>query len=927
MNSQIGLGIFGTFGEPYGFQQVFYYGAHFKGTLDLNDTAIEFYPGSELFSVRREIVDGVHSICICIYSYARELNTERFGTFIGSCMVLQDGFTEAEYIYKVLHSLHEDLITNEENIENGVIKVAQGADVIIREPAEFVAAQANLIPLNKTPFFSSFVDEDKKYLVIPSPHSFGNKETEVMEFLDEALKHYSDTGTLYFSFDRNVYEFVRNAGIIATLEWEDFKGRKTQMQRSTAVRTKKGIQKAMTIALPTEPYEAGNNAVQEVRNNEVAAAYGSDEKAVDEDTDSYTANDNYNNYSNTADDTEDEADSDPDRPFDLWEDPNTAWTDTEVRYRVKEYNRLFVYTHKLLDHINEPEQGKGRGRRRALAAALLLLLLAGGGAAVYFLGLIPGTEQPVRTAAVESPRSIRQGIPASGDSMATGVATDTDGSVANVSPEERYTMPRGGVSDEEIARALADAPATPPSVITGANAVNNAPAQQRVAGAVTDNAPATSALAGAPAAQQGNKPVIAAQGTPADAKSIAANTTNSTAARPGAPATPAMGGDAGDDPSRSMPQISMPSMPRSNIPAAASYVSRIGKEPLPGANTNTGVAAGTDASGRSTPSNISRPATAETIRPGAANAGTPPAGAGITTKAGITTQMPAAVAASPASKTVAGVAVQPNNAIVPGNNSTNILTPGKVVPATTAPAPVTGLAKAQIGATAPATASPFPVGRMNQPTGPATAAVPVAARAVSTVAPTPAALTNGARTGSMTPTQPAPLAASSSPTGARSVGMPTVAAAGPAGGQRSATSTSTLAISGSVPSGVSSGEINRANAVVMPSLGMGGQDPMKMKTLYPRPNGQLTQRDIPILKQNGIKNKTLTELTRIIMESAPEDVGQYYKGQELQYAAALLNSNRQAFQRSGNDYICTADYLILHIPAIIKPKRPVTSPK
>jgi hypothetical protein len=122
--------------------------------------------------------------------------------------------------------------------------------------------------------------------------------------------------------------------------------------------------------------------------------------------------------------------------------------------------------------------------------------------------------------------------------------------------------------------------------------------------------------------------------------------------------------------------------------------------------------------------------------------------------------------------------------------------------------------------------------------------------------------------------------------------------------------------------------MNRANAVALPQLKT-PPDPeqLKLKTLYPRPNGNITQRDIPVLSQAGIKNKTLTQLTQLILDNAPESVGKYYKGQELQYAAALLNSNRQAFQRVGNDYVCTGDYLMLHIPAIIKPSRPAVFPK
>ena len=48
MKDLIGFGVFGTFGEPYGFQQLFYFTNTFNQSLDLNTNAIELYPNIEL---------------------------------------------------------------------------------------------------------------------------------------------------------------------------------------------------------------------------------------------------------------------------------------------------------------------------------------------------------------------------------------------------------------------------------------------------------------------------------------------------------------------------------------------------------------------------------------------------------------------------------------------------------------------------------------------------------------------------------------------------------------------------------------------------------------------------------------------------------------------------------------------------------------
>jgi hypothetical protein len=102
---------------------------------------------------------------------------------------------------------------------------------------------------------------------------------------------------------------------------------------------------------------------------------------------------------------------------------------------------------------------------------------------------------------------------------------------------------------------------------------------------------------------------------------------------------------------------------------------------------------------------------------------------------------------------------------------------------------------------------------------------------------------------------------------------------------------------------------------------------LKPKTLHPRPNTQLTQNDIPALKEAGVKDKTLSELIKILFESSPQNIGYIYKGQEQQYGALLVSNNKIFFKRTTNDYICTADQQLLHIPAYKSPRLPAVFPK
>jgi|GEM_PF-4039230 len=867
MNSQIGLGIFGTFGEPYGFQQVFYYGAHCQGSLDLNDAAIEFYPGEDLYAVRRSIIDGVHTVCISIYTSVQERNTERMSTFLGSCMTLEDGFTEAEYIFKVLTSLHHDLLSNEHNVSNGVINVEQGADIIIREPAEFVAAQANLVPLNKTPFFSSFVDESRSYLILPSPHAFGDNNAEVMDFLDEAIKHYTDTGTLYFSFDRNVYDYVRNAGIIDVMEWADFKDRKAKMRKASAVRTKKGIRKGTVVDL-----SIGDDA--HVTPALVASDIAEEQEDEVEESHINTADKTITGsvYSHNV--------NDESRPFDIWDEPDGYWTEEEARERVHEYNRLFRYTNSLLDHINRPQP---RNKRRRLAAAVLLLFLIGACVAVYFLSL-QNTIPPPAQVSVESPRSIHQSnISTNGDSMAAAAeiaaadseAADAVGPVA-AAPSAISSMGTGEPDEEEEY-------------------------EEEYEDEKEYEEPAGRTATAAPAAH--------------------------------APATTAVGGStvSGDSLS-SMPGINMPSAPRSNMPPGSEYVSRVGKNTTPAkpAVSNTRTAPHTPA--------VTTPAAATTPRT--------PATVGTTAQQPVVSGNTAgSVAGTAPASVTAGTTSAPAAANSIATSPATGVQPARTVVATTPAAAITTVAKPAAPSVTPSVAATLPIAGKNTP-------APVNTH--SPVPTVPSANGSTVRTASVTPAPPAPATAasvtavitgkavppgtaslngSSTPAGTDSGGKPltvtpasSLLALTAAGSSVNPLTTPSAGKTTAVRGGAKS-EIPGYENVRNVEAPAARRSTMPTRGLHPRPNGQITQRDIPILARTGIKGKTLTELTKIILEGAPESVGVYYAGQELQYAAALLNSNRQAFERRGSDYVCTADYLILHIPAIIRPGRPVAFPK
>ncbi|MBX2907649.1 MAG: hypothetical protein KF744_16510 [Taibaiella sp.] len=501
MNNRVGLGVFGTFGEPHGYQQVLYYDVNFAGSLDLDEDEIEFYSGNDLFAVRREIVDGVYTICFCIYSFVRELNTERFGTFIGTTIVLQDGYAEADYIYRALRNLHDNVLSEKANIENDILVAQQASDVVVKESEDLVALRANTIPISKTPFFSAAVHEGRKFFVTPNPLSEDTREQQVINFFEKALKDYNDTDSLYFSFDRGVYEFVEKSHTIDVTDWDEFMEYRSQAPAEAVVLTKKGIHRPPpgfdtddkeetiknTPAAPINTEQSETNRPQSTLNTLRSA----EQTAVDEDID-----------------------DDPFKPFNLWDEPvpPRGWNQEEAKSRANEYNRLFRYTNTLLEHINEPasenqrkrekrrkqrseqvlsgeaiadETGEEKPKRKRPPFWLLLIgILVVGGAAVFVFSDDGEIAAPTKTTTIETPAAVQDPALSQTDTLRAtpdSVLVDTPTAATTASEDEIAPM-------QPIARV-------PTTASTSTNTVSPTPVTPQTASQVvaTQTTPAKNA--------------------------------------------------------------------------------------------------------------------------------------------------------------------------------------------------------------------------------------------------------------------------------------------------------------------------------------------------------------------------------------------------------------------------------------------------
>ncbi len=328
MANVLGLGVFGTFGQPYLFQQAFNAECQFAHTLDLDSSEIDMFPGTELFAVRREVVKGIYSVAFCMYTFTREMNANRNTTFLGSCIVLQGIYVEAEKIYKLLRELHTDLVENTQNVNNNTIQARQVVNLAVREPAQFQSIKFAAKSIDDTPYYSTSAEAGKRFFVT-TEHI--ESASQVITFFDEALKNYNDTDSLYFTFSDKIINDANKKGKLGILNWDQFIEHKNLVKEDFTT-----SKPAFRVGSPetTELPAANNYYSAPPAEAPVAPASAPPPPQQRPATPPPPAE-------------PENVISDPDFAFDGWNDPSGTWDADEVTRRVNEYNRLRTYAKQL----------------------------------------------------------------------------------------------------------------------------------------------------------------------------------------------------------------------------------------------------------------------------------------------------------------------------------------------------------------------------------------------------------------------------------------------------------------------------------------------------------------------------------------------------------------------------------------------------
>jgi hypothetical protein len=198
---------FATFGHPNDFRQTCFFPEKRKlmaKSFDLTN-AIKVFPGSTLYSVRKENINGANCISYAIYTFSKEKLSERDGTFIGSSILFTNQIADENITVEKLNRFHAELISK--NVVDERLLVNHSDEFAI---SRNVAEDFDKINLNLKSFAepSSFITSNVNLVVL----SRTNESTLIQNF-KKSLELLNTFDTIFFTANREVIDFAQNRNI------------------------------------------------------------------------------------------------------------------------------------------------------------------------------------------------------------------------------------------------------------------------------------------------------------------------------------------------------------------------------------------------------------------------------------------------------------------------------------------------------------------------------------------------------------------------------------------------------------------------------------------------------------------------------------------------------------------------------------------
>lgn len=208
---------FGTFGNPNGFRQSFFLGGNAAivkdiRTFDLKTDAIMLFPKSKIYSIRKDSAAGCNLISYSVYTFAKEQNSHRGGTFIGSSLLFVDKIGSESLVINVLNEFQDSLENN--NVSESIITTNHSDKFSINKPKDFDKIGFNLKDVNDL----NFVQNTHKYLVVYNETS----PDQLQKLFNKAIDLLNVYDTIYFTESHEIAEFVKQKGIFKIVDANGF---------------------------------------------------------------------------------------------------------------------------------------------------------------------------------------------------------------------------------------------------------------------------------------------------------------------------------------------------------------------------------------------------------------------------------------------------------------------------------------------------------------------------------------------------------------------------------------------------------------------------------------------------------------------------------------------------------------------------------
>lgn len=201
------INVFGyaTFGTPNGFTQSCIYGnknlEKALKTFDLKTDAIQLLsPNDRIYSIRKEGIADKFIVSYSVYTYAKEKNSNRTGTFIGTSLIFSDEIANENLILNSLHQIHQKLKNN--NVNNNVLNINHSKEFNLTNvfDQDFEKIEYNSRKIS----FIDWESSDKKLVI------FTNKldNNSIQNLFKKALEILPKYDTLFFIDSKEIAEFV-----------------------------------------------------------------------------------------------------------------------------------------------------------------------------------------------------------------------------------------------------------------------------------------------------------------------------------------------------------------------------------------------------------------------------------------------------------------------------------------------------------------------------------------------------------------------------------------------------------------------------------------------------------------------------------------------------------------------------------------------